>query len=92
MKLTSEILDRLCQKVLSKWKEEKALTLKVNEQAALQAMKQPILAELQAKEEIKLEAEKLLDQYGAQMADQIDRGKMLKMIKDKLEKERGIVL
>lgn len=92
MKLTENIIDNFCQRVLSRLKKEDELELKVDENSVLQAMKASIKKEIQRKEDVIREAEKVLAQYEGQMGEQIDRGKMLSMIKFKLFKERNIVL
>lgn len=92
MKLTEETIDRFCRRVLARLKKEEEFVFKVDDLKVLAAMKESIQKEIQRKEEVFIEAEKILAQYEAQMGDQIDRGKMLKMIKEKLFKERNIVL
>ena len=92
MKLTEDTINRFCIKVLTRLKKEEELVFKVDEQKVLAAMKDSIIKELHRKDDVIKEAEKMLAQYEVQMGDQIDKGKMLRMIKEKLFKERNIVL
>lgn len=92
MKLTDEIIDKFCRRVLARLKKEEELIFKVDEKEALMAMKESIHKEIRRKEDVIKEAEAILAQYETKMGETIDRGKMLKMIKEKLFKERNIVL
>jgi len=63
--------------------------------AALAAIKSAISADLQAEEALERDAERILNENLAALgrgAVEIDRHKMLRMIKEKLAKERKIVL
>lgn len=92
MKLTDEIVDKFCRRVIARLKKEEELIFKVDEKEILVAMKESIHREIKRKEDVIQEAERILAQYETQMGETIDRGKMLKMIKEKLFKEKNIVL
>lgn len=91
MKLTDEIIDKFCSRVLLRLRKDGELVFKVDEKEVLAAMKVSINREIKRKEEVIKEAQIILAKYESQMGEQIDRGKMLKMIKEKLFKERNIV-
>lgn len=92
MKLTDEIIDKFCRRALVRLKTDEELVFKIDEKEILAAMKDSIRREIKRREDVVREAEGILVQYESQMGEQIDRGKMLKMIKEKLFREKNIVL
>jgi len=95
MRLKDEQIHRLAEKVISDLTAAGLITLKAERGAALNAVKAAINADLKGEESLDRDAENLLDQTLRSMgrgAADIDRHKMFRMIKDKLAKERKIVL
>ncbi len=94
MRLKKEQVDRLAEKVLSDLDMAKLISLKGDRTKILDAVKTVILNDIKAEADLEADAERILDQTlrASGGAADIDRHKMLKMIKDKLAKERKIVL
>lgn len=94
MRLKEEQIERLAGKVLADLTAAGLIELKKDRGTALAAIKAAITADIRSEETLERDAEKLLDQTLAAMGSGagIDRQRMLKMIKDKLAKDRKIVL
>jgi hypothetical protein len=94
MRLKDEQIGRLAEKILEDLTKAGLIELKKERGAALSAIKDAIVIDIKAEEALERDAEKLLDQNLAAMGGGagIDRQKMLKMIKEKLAKDRKIVL
>ena len=93
MHLKDEQIDRLAEKVLGDLERAGLITEKQGRSAVLSAVKSAIKADIKVEEALERDAEALLEQtLRAMGGDGIDRHKMLRMIKDKLAKERKIVL
>lgn len=93
MHLKDEQIGRLAEKVLGDLERAGLITAKQGRGTLLAAIKSAIAADLKVEEALERDAEALLEQtLRAMGGDGIDRHKMLRMIKDKLAKERKIVL
>jgi hypothetical protein len=94
MRLKGEQINRLAEKILADLTAAGLIELKKDRGTALAAIKAAIAADIQGEVVLEKDAEKLLDQTLAAMGSGagIDRQRMLKMIKDKLAKDRKIVL
>lgn len=94
MRLKEEQINRLAEKVLADLSAAGLIVLKKERGVILAAVKSAITADLKGEEALEKDAEKLLDQTLRSMGGGagIDRQKMLKMIKEKLAKDRKIVL
>lgn len=93
MHLKDEQIGRLAEKVLGDLERAGLITAKQGRVTLLAAIKSAIAADLKVEEALERDAEALLEQtLRAMGGDGIDRHKMLRMIKDKLAKERKIVL
>jgi len=94
MRLNDEQIGRLAAKVLHDLIAAELITLRASQGGVLDGVKAAIAADLKGEESLEKDAEKLLDETLRNMkgASGIDRHKMLRMIKDKLAKERKIVL
>jgi hypothetical protein len=94
MHLKDEQIARLAEKVLADLERAALIQTKQVRGALLAAMKSAVAADLKVEEALERDAEALLEQTlrGIGGGDGIDRHKMLRMIKDKLAKERKIVL
>jgi hypothetical protein len=93
MHLKDEQIGRLAEKVLGDLERAGLVTAKQGRVTLLAAIKSAIAADLKVEEALERDAEALLEQtLRAMGGDGIDRHKMLRMIKDKLAKERKIVL
>ena len=93
MRLKDEQVGRLAEKVLSDLERGGLISAKQGRGAILAAIKSAITADMKVEETLERDAEALLEKTLRAMGDEgIDRHKMLRMIKDKLAKERKIVL
>ena len=95
MRLKDDQVHRLGEKILNDLTAAGQLQLKTERGTALTAVKKAITADLHQEETLERDAERILEENLKAMgraAATIDRHKMLRMIKDKLAKERKIVL
>jgi hypothetical protein len=94
MHLKDEQIARLAERVLGGLERAELIQAKQGRGALLAAMKAAVSADLKVEEALERDAEELLEQTlrGIGGGAGIDRHKMLRMIKDKLAKERKIVL
>lgn len=92
MKLTTSQIQRLSEKILKQWKSQNLITFKVDEKVVLQTIIDKITDNL--REEVKLEQDvnALMDQMEREHEGQFQRHKMFPMLKQKLAKERKMVL
>ena len=95
MRLKEEQINRLGEKILNDLTVAGEVVLKGERGAALAAIKAAISADLLAEESLERDAERILNENLKALgraAVEIDRHRMLRMIKDKLAKERKIIL
>lgn len=95
MRLKDEQINRLGEKILNDLTVAGEVVLKGERGAALAAIKAAISTDLQAEESLERDAERILNENLKALgraAVEIDRHRMLRMIKDKLAKERKIIL
>ena len=95
MRLKEEQIHRLGEKILNDLIAADEVVLKTERGAILAAIKSAISADIQAEESLERDAERMLAENLAALgrgAVEIDRHRMLKMIKDRLAKERKIIL
>lgn len=95
MRLKEDQINRLAEKVLGDLGAAALIELKRERGVVLEGIKAAITADIKGEEKLEKDAEILLEQtlraMGRGAAD-IDRHKMLRMVKEKLAKERKIVL
>jgi hypothetical protein len=94
MRLKEDQISRLAEKVLSDLTSAGLITLKKERGAILAGIREAIAADVKGEEALERDAELLLEQTLRSMGGGagIDRHKMLKMIKEKLAKDRKVVL
>lgn len=94
MRLKDDQIVRLAEKILNDLTTSQLITLKQERGALLAAMREAILADIRVEQTLERDAENLLEQTLKSVGGgrDIDRHKMLQMIKVKLAKERKIVL
>lgn len=91
MKLTASQIQRLSEKILKEWKSQNLITLKVEESKVLQAMKDAINIELQAEIALEKDVHALMDNMERE-GQEFQRGKMFNLLKNKLAKEKKVIL
>ncbi len=93
MRLKEEQINRLAEKVLNDLSSAGLVRLKCERGSALAGIRGAITANIKAEEALERDAEALLEQSLRSVGNTgIDRHKMLRMIKEKLAKERKFVL
>lgn len=92
MKLTTSQIQRLSEKILNQWKSQNLITFKVDEKVVLQTIVNSITADFQREEQLERDVNALMDQMERQHEGQFQRHKMFPMLKQKLAKERKIIL
>lgn len=91
MKLTASQIQRLSEKILKQWQQANIITLKVEERLVIQAMKDAINVELQAELALEKEVHALMDHMERE-GQEFQRGKMFNLLKQKLAKEKKVIL
>lgn len=94
MRLKEEQISRLAENILGNLTTAGLIAVKKEHGAVVAGIKSAIAADIKAEEALEKDAEKLLDQTLAAMRGEagIDRHLMLRMIKEKMAKDRKIVL
>ena len=94
MRLKEEQIDRLAEKVLADLAAADLITLKKERGVVIAGIREAVRADVQAEESLEKDAAALMEAALRSMrgGPEIDRHKMLRMIKEKLAKERKIVL
>lgn len=93
MKLSTSQINRLAEKVLQQWKSQNLISFKVDEKEVLQTMKDVITADFRREDELDKEVHQMVEALIAEHGDQsMQRGKMFPMLKQKVAKDRKIIL
>lgn len=92
MKLTASQIQRLSEKILNQWKSQNLITFKVDEKVVLQTIKDTIIADYQIEQNLEKEVHGLMDEMEKQHGQEFQRGKMFHLLKQKLAKEKKIIL
>jgi hypothetical protein len=94
MRLKDDQIDRLAERVLADLTGANLILPKKERGAILAGIKEAVKADIRGEEDLEKAAENLLEQTLRAMpgSADIDRYKMLRMIKEKLAKDRKIVL
>ena len=95
MRLKEEQIRGLAEKVYNDLSAESLITPRGERSAVVEGIVRAISQNFAAEQKLERDAEKLLDETHDAMGRggaEIDRRRMLKMVKDKLAKERKIVL
>ncbi|MFQ5427678.1 MAG: DUF507 family protein [Thermodesulfobacteriota bacterium] len=86
-------VEEMASLVLKGLKEKKLITLKADEEKILTRMREAILADLKAEDDLDREVEGILNAHAGEIDDErVDYRKMFRMLKNKLVKERGIII
>lgn len=94
MRLKEEQIRRLAEKVYSDLAHDSLIVPRREKGAAVEGIIKAIVCDIKRDQTLERDAERLLDESIAAMGRggaEIDRRRMLRMIKDKLAKERKIV-
>ncbi len=92
MKLSTKQIQVLAVKVLNQWKKQNLITFKVDEKKVLDKITQVIIADYQREAELDREINAMLDQLERQHSGEFQRFKMYPILKQKLAKEKKVIL
>lgn len=93
MRLSSERVRHMVESLISRLQEEGHLELVGERKGFVEALDQAITHELSAEDRVNAEVRRLLRAYEHQIEQgQVDYQKMFQMVKQKLVRERGIIL
>jgi len=92
MKLTQTQIQKLAEKTLEAWKKQNIVTFKTDEKKVLQRIIQAIQADFDKEAQLEKDVNKMLDDLERTNSGEFQRYKMYPMLKQKLAKERKIVL
>lgn len=93
MKLSKERVWHLAESLVSRLQEEGRLELSAPKPAVVDILDRAITDELQVEDRLHVEIRLLMKQYEAEIEQgRVDYQKMFTLIKNKLVKERGLIL
>jgi len=93
MKLSREQVEKLVRVSLDRLKGKELIEFKADEKKVFERMVDIFLSDLRKEDDLDKEVEALLKSHsGAMDSQRVDYRKMFSMIKNKLARERGIVL
>lgn len=92
MKLTTSQIQRLSEKILNQWKTQNLITFKVEEKVVLNTIIASLVKELKKEEQLDIEVNAMIDQMEREHEGEFQKHKMFPKLKQKLAKERKIIL
>lgn len=92
MKLSNQHLEVIVNKVLKIWKEQNIIQFKVDEKKVYSRMIEALKADLQKEFDLEKDVNKMLDDLERSNSGQFQRFKMYPMLKNKLAKEKKVIL
>jgi len=93
MRLSKERVRRLTEQVATRLQQDGHIEVVGDRKALVDAVEQAVLEELSVEDRLNAEVRQLLKAYEKQIEQgQVDYQKMFTMIKQKLVRERGIIL
>lgn len=93
MKVREEQIHRICRTILSRWKAKGMVRLRAGDDVLLAKMAGAIMKDFQREEALDREVEALLEKHSRELSQsQASAHLMFQKIKERLARERGIVL
>jgi len=92
MKLTPNQIQRLAEKIFNQWKSQNIVICKVDEKVVLEKIVAVIRADYEREAALDREVNKMIDDLEASNPGQFQRFKMFPLLKQKLAKERKVIL
>jgi len=92
MKLTETQIRELTAYVFAEWKAQGLVEFKIHESKAADCIHEVLRKENQKMQDFEKEIRTLLDQLESQASHGFDRHKMYALLKQRLAKEKGIIL
>ncbi len=92
MKLSSVQIQKLVEKIFDQWKKQNIIIFKEDEKKVFARAVEAIQGDYKKEQDLEHEVNKMLDQLEKSNAGEFQRYKMYPILKQKLAKERKIVL
>lgn len=93
MRLSEEQVEKITALVLKSLKDKNLITVKADEKTVTDRMAEEFLKDLRAEEELNREVEKIMESHSDEIdTNRLDYRKMFSMIKNKLIKERELII
>lgn len=92
MKLTSLQMQKLVEKIFDSWKKQNIITFKEDEKKAFARALEAVKQDYQREADLEKDVIKMVDQLERTNSGEFQRYKMIPILKQKLAKERKIVL
>jgi len=92
MKLTPNQIQRLAEKIFNQWKSQNIVICKVDEKVVLEKIVAVIRADYEREAALDREVNKMIDDLEASNPGQFQRFKMFPLLKQKIAKERKVIL
>ena len=93
MKFTDDLVRRLCAAILARWKAKGLIRPKASDDALLSRMTAEIRKDIEREAELDRDAEAMLQKHlGQIVATQVNSRILFQKIKERLAKERDVVL
>ncbi len=92
MKLTPLQMQKIVEKIFEGWKKHQLIQFKADEKVVFQRALDALKSEYKKENDLELEVNKMLDQLEKSNPGEFQRYKMYPILKQKLAKERKIVL
>ena len=93
MKVREEQIQRICRTILFRWKEKRFIRAKASDEVLLAKMIGELMKDFQREEALDREVEALLEKHSRELSQsQASAHLLFQKIKERLARERGIVL
>lgn len=92
MKLTNQHLEVIVNKVLKAWKDQNVIQFKVDEKKVQARLLEALRVDYQKEIDLEKEVNKMLDDLERNNSGQFQRYKMYPLLKQKLAKEKKVIL
>ncbi len=92
MKISNQHLEVIVNKVLKSWKDQNVIQFKVDEKKVYSRLVEALRTDYQKELDLEKEVNKMLDDLERSNSGQFQRFKMYPMLKQKLAKEKKVIL
>ena len=92
MRLTPQHLQRIAEMIIKKWKQNKVVEFKSDEKVVLARAVKALADDYQKEIDLEKEVNKMLDQLERSNSGEFQRFKMYPLLKQKLAKEKKVIL
>lgn len=92
MKLSANQIQDIAHRVVATWKSNQLITMNVPEKQILETIEKVVRENIAQEEALDREVHKMLDDLERQNPGEFQRHKMFNLLKQKLAKERKVVL